>query len=63
MTVKELLFGIKDDTPPSQAELITKAHQYFAEHGKGLTEGKVKKKFGSTTIIVSFIMDDGKTQS
>lgn len=43
MTVKELLFGIKDDTPPSQAELITKAHQYFAEHGKGLTEGKVKK--------------------
>jgi hypothetical protein len=61
MSIRELLFGVKDDECPSKTQLLEKAHQYFAEHGKGLDEGKVKKKFVGVTIIISFVTDEGKT--
>jgi hypothetical protein len=61
MTIRELLFGVKDDQCPSKTQLLNEAYQYFAEHGKGLDEGKVKRKFVGVTITISFVTDEGKT--
>ena len=63
MSIRELLFGVKDEENPTQTQLFNDALRYFAEHQKHLDHGGFKKKHGRVTVSISFVLDEGKAQS